>query len=404
VTPGALSAVRAGSDPRVTGTFPGAGLPPLRVKTLRALPVRFCIDFGQRNAVFLKRPLTARRLAVWAESFAPVPEPGYDLTHCFNAVPVLTRRPFLVSFESFLPRFPDDHEHSAAGQRALDLLEERLRARLAHERCMACLAFSEYARRQFRHQARSSPHRAAIDAKLHVRYPVMSLRRSEPKAGSGGLKLLFVAHRFMGKGGPALLRAHERLLTAGIPVETTVVSELHWEPDDYIGPGSAALVEREHRRLAGPGVTRVGNIPNARVLELMDETDYFVLPTFHDTFGYVALESLAGATPVIASATCALPEIVEHGSNGYLIDFENDPVVGRWPWIYRRRDPLYDEAYEAQIERMAASLTRILTEAWETRASYRERSAAAIERMRTRFDRTLARDELELLYERCRAA
>jgi glycosyltransferase involved in cell wall biosynthesis len=386
------------------GAFPGAGLPPLRVKTLRATPVRFCVDFGQRNAVFLKRPLTARRLAVWAESFAPVPEPGYDLTHSFNAVPVMTRRPFLVSFESFLPRFPDDHAHSALGGRALRLLEEHLRARLAHERCIACLAFSEYARRQFRHQARNSPYRDVIDAKMRVRYPVMSLRRSEPKDGSGGLKLLFVAHRFMGKGGPALLRAHERLLAAGVPVTTTVVSALRWEPDDYIGPGSAALVEREHRRVSGPGVVHLGSIPNARVLELMDEADYFVLPTFHDTFGYVALESLAGGTPVIASATCALPEVVEHGRNGYLIDFENDADVGRWPWIYRRQDPLYDEAYEAQIARMADSLTAILGEAWETRASYRERSSAAIERMRTRFDRTLARDELELVYERCRAA
>jgi glycosyltransferase involved in cell wall biosynthesis len=364
--------------------------------------VRFCIDFGQRNAVFVKRPLTARRLAVWAESFAPVPEPGYDLTHSFNAVPVMTRRPFLVSYESFLPRFPDDHEHTRLGGLALRRLEERLRARLAHERCVACLAFSDYARRQFLHQARSSPYRDAIAAKTRVRYPVMPLRRSEPKAGSGELRLLFVAHRFMGKGGPALLRAHERLRAAGIPVTTTVVSELHWSPDDYIGPGSPALVEREHRRLSGPGVVRVGNVPNARVLELMDATDYFVLPTFHDTFGYVALESLAGATPVIATATCALPEVVEHRVNGYLIDFENDPDVGRWPWIYRRRDPLYDEAYEAQIARMADSLVAILSEAWETRAGYPERSAAAVERMRTRFDRTLARDELELLYERCR--
>jgi glycosyltransferase involved in cell wall biosynthesis len=208
----------------------------------------------------------------------------------------------------------------------------------------------------------------------------------------------------MGKGGPALLRAHERLRAASVPVTTTVVSALDWEPDDYIGPGSAALVEREHRRVSGPGVVHLGNVPNARVLELMDEADYFVLPTFHDTFGYVALEALAGGTPVIASRTCALPEVVEHGKSGYLIDFENDPDVGRWPWIYRRQDPLYDQAYEVQIERMTASLTEILMEAWDTRASYSERSAAAIERMRTRFDRTLARDELELVYERCRAA
>ncbi|MDX6560353.1 MAG: hypothetical protein QOD65_167, partial [Gaiellales bacterium] len=128
--------------------FPGAGLPALRVKTLRALPVRMCIDFGQRNAVFLRRPLTARRLAVWTESFAPVPEPGYDLTHSFNAVPTMTRRPFMVSFESYLPRFPSDHDHGML-TRPLALLEEHLRARLADERCVACLAFSEYAHRQF---------------------------------------------------------------------------------------------------------------------------------------------------------------------------------------------------------------------------------------------------------------
>jgi glycosyltransferase involved in cell wall biosynthesis len=231
----------------------------------------------------------------------------------------------------------------------------------------------------------------------------MPLRRTTPKPGSGELKLLFVAHRFMGKGGPALLRAHERLRAAGVPVTTTVVSALAWEPDDYIGPGSRALVEREHQRVAGPGVVHVRSAPNARVLELMEEADYFVLPTFHDTFGYVALESLAGGTPVIASATCALPEVVEHGVNGYLIPFENDAEVGRWPWIYRRNDPLYDEAYEAQISRMADSLTGILSEAHETRADYAERSAASIARMRSRFDPTTARDELELDYERCRS-
>ena len=51
---------------------------------------------------------------------------------------------------------------------------------------------------------------------------------------------------------------------------------------------------------------------------------------------------------------------------------------------------------------MADSLTEILSEAHETRASYGERSAASIERMRSRFDPTAARDELELDYERCR--
>jgi glycosyltransferase involved in cell wall biosynthesis len=365
------------------------------------MPVRFCIDFGQRNAVFLKRPLTGRRLALWTESFTPVPEPGYDLTHSFNAVPVLTRRPFIVSFESYLPRFPADHDHGVL-TRPIGRLEEHLRARLADDRCVACLAFSEYAHRQFSHQARGSRHRAAIEAKLRVRYPAVPLRRTTPKRGSGELKLLFTGYSFMRKGGPVLLRAHELLRSAGLPVTTTIVSGLGWAPGDYIGPSSQSLVEGELRRLSAPGVTHLGQIPNARVLQLMEETDYFVLPTFHDTFGYVALEALAGGTPVIATDTCALPEVIEHGRNGYLIPFENDSVVGRWPWISRRADPHYDEAYQAETERMARSLAEILTQAYEARSSYGERSAAAIERMRSRFDPTAARDELELLYERCR--
>ncbi len=386
---------------RSAPSHPGAGLPPLRVKTVRALPVRFCIDFGQRNAVFLKRPLTARRLAVWAESLAPVPEPGYDLTHSFNAVPTMTRRPFIVSFESFLPRFPSDHDHGRL-TRPLALLEEHLRARLASERCIAALAFSEYACRQFGHQAGGSRHRAAIEDKLRVRYPVLPVRRTTPKSGSGELKLLFTGYAFMRKGGPALLRAHELLRAAGVPVTTTIVSGLGWEPDDYIGPSSHAYVRHEQKRLTAPGVTHLGHVPNERVLELMEEADYLVLPTFHDTFGYVALEALAGGTPVVATDTCALPEVVEHGRNGFLIPFENDPVVGRWPWISRRADPSYDEAYAAETARIAASLAEILAHAYETRDAYPERSAAAIERMRTRFDPTAARDELELLYERCR--
>jgi glycosyltransferase involved in cell wall biosynthesis len=201
-----------------------------------------------------------------------------------------------------------------------------------------------------------------------------------------------------------LLRAHERLRAAGIPVTTTIVSGLGWSPDDYIGPSSAALVEREQARLALPGVEHLGSVPNARVLELMDEADYFVLPTFHDTFGYVALEALAGATPVIATATCALPEVVEDGRNGYLIGFDNDPGIGRWPWVMRRADPHYDEAYEAETARMAERLTTILMRAYEQRSGYAELSAGALATMRERFDPIAARDELERDYERCRDA
>ena len=236
------------------GTFPGAGLPPLRVRTLRALPVRFCIDFGQRNAVFLKRPLTARRLAVWAESFAPVPEPGYDLTHSFNAVPVLTRRPFLVSFESFLPRFPDDHDHGALAAPALGL------ARGAPARAPGrTSAASPASRSRSTHAASSSTRpprrRTAPRSRRSCASAIRSCRCGgrRPSRARASSSCCSSPTASWARAGRRLLRAHERLRAAGVPVTTTVVSELAWEPDDYIGPGSRALVEREHRRARRPG-------------------------------------------------------------------------------------------------------------------------------------------------------
>ena len=314
----------------------------------------------------------------------------------------MTRRPYIVELRELPPRFPADHDHGLI-TRPLDLLEEHLRARLADDRCIACLAYSQYARRQFRHQARRLAPPRGDRGQAAGALSRLAAAADEPKPGSGELKLLFTGYDFMRKGGPVLLRAHERLRAAGIPVTTTDRLGAQLDPHDYVGPSSAAFVERELQRLSAPGVSTSGASPNARVLELMEEADYFVLPTFHDTFGYVALEALAGGTPVIATATCALPEVVEHGRSGYLIPFENDADVGRWPWISRRETALRRGLRRRDRAHGRRASTAILTEAFDARASYSERSAAAIERMRSRFDPTAARDELELDYERCRA-
>ena len=47
--------------------------------------------------------------------------------------------------------------------------------------------------------------------------------------------------------------------------------------------------------------------------------DVSVLPSYYESFGLVALESMACGTPVIASRVGGLPTIVKDGLNGYLI-------------------------------------------------------------------------------------
>jgi glycosyltransferase involved in cell wall biosynthesis len=374
----------------------------LRVLTVHSLPYIYNVGFGQRNATFIRRRLTPlAHVAGWAESFAPVPERGYDLVHSFNAVPVLTRRPYVVTFESFLPRLPSD-QATARTRRARALLEARLRRRLARDRCVALLAMSRYAVRQLEEQTRDAPELPALRAKLRVRYPALPLRAPAPRGLGGELRLLLVGHRYFAKGGAALLRAHERLRSEGANVTTTVLSSLQWDGDDYIGPPDRAFVDRELRRLDGPGVRVLGHMPRERVLELMEHVDFLVLPTFADTFGYVTIEALAGATPVIATDTCALGEIVDDGRNGYLLPFANDGDVGRWAEIPRRRLAGYQQAFEEATERTADALVERLRAVLADPPAYERLSQGAIDVVRERFDVTAARDELEELYERCR--
>lgn len=82
------------------------------------------------------------------------------------------------------------------------------------------------------------------------------------------------------------------------------------------GPRRAAL----ERRAAGLPVTFLGFVPDrARLAALLASADVSLAPGPHETFGLSALEALASGTPVVVSASSALPEIVG-GSGASALD------------------------------------------------------------------------------------
>ncbi|HEX6749767.1 MAG TPA: N-acetyl-alpha-D-glucosaminyl L-malate synthase BshA [Longimicrobium sp.] len=54
------------------------------------------------------------------------------------------------------------------------------------------------------------------------------------------------------------------------------------------------------------------------VAEIMACADLLILPSQNESFGLVALEAMASGVPVIASRVGGLPEVVDHGENGFL--------------------------------------------------------------------------------------
>jgi len=56
------------------------------------------------------------------------------------------------------------------------------------------------------------------------------------------------------------------------------------------------------------------------IWEKLGQADLFLLPSQLESFGLAALEAMACEVPVIATNAGGVPEVVEHGVDGYLVE------------------------------------------------------------------------------------
>jgi glycosyltransferase involved in cell wall biosynthesis len=366
----------------------------LKVRVGRNYAIRFNVLHGQRNAEFISGPTNPLQRISSRLDCVSIPAPGYDLIHNFNAIPIFTACPYVVTFEDYAPRLPENRPISA--------LSSYLRRRLLSTQCVGLVAMSSYAMRQMKYQHRNhKPDLIKLVEKAKVVYPAVRPKRTGPKRlETSELRLLFVGADFFRKGGPALVRAHKLLRKSGIAVQTTIVSSLAWSIDDYVGPPDPVSVRAALGELDAEGIASYRQLPNERVQQLMEQADFLVLPTLHDTFGYVSIEAMAAGTPVIATATCAQPEIVEPNDSGFLLDFDNDADVGKWKWLYGQKQPGYIEAYWSTIDSLARSIVDRIQRFYEDRLDYERLSAGALAQARSKFSVEQARDSLEAIYSR----
>jgi glycosyltransferase involved in cell wall biosynthesis len=64
----------------------------------------------------------------------------------------------------------------------------------------------------------------------------------------------------------------------------------------------------------------VGVLDRPAVAERYRQADLFTLPSSAEAFGNVFAEALASGLPIVGSTTGGIPDLVEHGTNGLLVE------------------------------------------------------------------------------------
>lgn len=172
--------------------------------------------------------------------------------------------------------------------------------------------------------ARSVPDLATEVRVVHVGIDPAVYRRlppppapAAPAAGGAPAKVLCVAALKPYKGLPVLLDACARLRQRGVALRCEIAGE---------GPLRPEL----ERRIAAAGlagtVELLGALPQHEVARRLGEAAVVVLPSIVAPDGQMEgipvalMEAMAAGRPVVASALSGIPELVEDGASGLLVD------------------------------------------------------------------------------------
>jgi glycosyltransferase involved in cell wall biosynthesis len=99
-------------------------------------------------------------------------------------------------------------------------------------------------------------------------------------------------------------------------VHLVMVGPMSW--DRKYNEWILRLIEKENVR-GRHNVSYLGERSQRELAQLYPRASMFVCPSLFETFGIANLEALSCATPVVASNTGAIPEIVRDGKNGLLV-------------------------------------------------------------------------------------
>jgi glycosyltransferase involved in cell wall biosynthesis len=159
---------------------------------------------------------------------------------------------------------------------------------------------------------------ASLDGKVTVVYPAVRRIADDLVRFKDRDLRLFFSGDFFRKGGVHVVDAFERARKRYPDISLTVCCD---ERIDFNTPNQSLRTEYLHKINTLPGIVSRGRIAREELMtEVYPDTDIFLMPTYVETFGMAIVEAMAFGIPVISTNYFAIPEIIEDGVSGLLID------------------------------------------------------------------------------------
>jgi glycosyltransferase involved in cell wall biosynthesis len=127
--------------------------------------------------------------------------------------------------------------------------------------------------------------------------------------------------------------------------------------------------------------------------EVMPNTDIYLCPTYQETWGYSIEEAMAFGIPVVATKHFAIPEMIEHEKNGYLIETE------QFDFIRNAKSYVIDEIPQDFMEYMTGQVYFYTKKLIESITIRKEFGLHSLELVRTKFSMATRNKKMKKLYE-----
>jgi alpha-maltose-1-phosphate synthase len=163
--------------------------------------------------------------------------------------------------------------------------------------------------------------------------------------------VVFVGRNTRQKGVPYLLRA-----AAKLPADVQLVLCLGAADTPELAAETARLIEELQGQRSGVILVE-RMLPRHELIQVLSHATAFACPSIYEPLGIVNLEAMACGAAVVASATGGIPEVVQHGETGLLVQLEQVTDGTGTPL-----DP------EKFVTEFAAALTEVVSDPERARA------------------------------------